>query len=165
MKQVEIRLNITAVAPLLDVIKLAADDLRTTLAIRANFPENDTDFIESWTQELMAAQNDDVRELLGLFDSEFFADGAIAIDSNNCDSLLRGCAALRIRICNRWLGDLPAEVIEDEDAPLSAIPLEVRLPFAAYTFLDQVQKIIIEHLDPAGVTEEEGGEEDGDPGI
>ncbi len=163
MKQIEIRLNITAVAPLLDVIKLAADDLRTTLAIRANFPENDTEFIESWTQELMAAQNDDVRELLGLFDSEFFTDGAIAIDSNNCDSLLRGCAALRIRICNRWLGGLPAEVIEDEDAPLSLIPLEVRLPFAAYTFLDQVQKIIIEHLDPAGVVEET--EEESDPGI
>ncbi len=154
MKQVEIRLNITAVAPLLDVIKLAADDLRSTLAIRANFPEEDTEFIETWTQELMAAQNSDVRELLGLFDSEFFADGAISIDSANCESLLRGCAALRIRICHRWLGELPAEIIEDEDAPLAAIPAEVRLPFAAYTFLDQIQKIIIEHLDPAEVAGE-----------
>ena len=165
MKQVEIRLNITAVAPLLDVIKLAADDLRSTLAIRANFPEDDTEFIETWTQELMAAQNSDVRALLGLFDSEFFADGAIAIDTNNCDSLLRGCAALRIRICNRWLTGLPAEVIEDEDAPLSAIPLEIRLPFAAYTFLDQIQKIIIEHLDPAEVEAEEESEAGDDPGI
>jgi hypothetical protein len=149
MKQIEIRLNITAVAPLLDVIKLAGDDLRTTLAIRANFPEDDVEFIETWTQELMAAQNSDVRELLGLFDSEFFADGAIAIDANNCEALLRGCAALRIRIYERWLRALPPELIEDEDAPLAAIPLDVRLPFAAYTFLDQIQRIIIEHLDPA----------------
>ena len=56
MKQVEIRLNISAVAPLLDVIKEAADDLRTTLAIRARFPEEDSDFSETWVQELMAAQ-------------------------------------------------------------------------------------------------------------
>jgi len=150
MKQVEIKLNIDAVAPLLDVIKLAADDLRSTLAIRATFPEEDAEFNETWTQDLMAGQNSDVRELLGLFDSDFFSDGAIAIDSNNCDSLLRGCSALRIRILMRWLQKVPADVIEDEDAPISAIPLEIRLPFAAYTFLDQIQKIILEHLSPAG---------------
>jgi len=150
MKQVEIKLNIDAVAPLLDVIKLAADDLRSTLAIRATFPEDDAEFNETWTQDLMAGQNSDVRELLGLFDSDFFSDGAIAIDSNNCDSLLRGCAALRIRILMRWLQKVPADIIEDEDAPISAIPVEIRLPFAAYTFLDQIQKIILEHLSPAG---------------
>ena len=150
MKQVEIKLNIDAVAPLLDVIKLAADDLRSTLAIRATFPEEDAEFNETWTQDLMAGQNSDVRELLGLFDSDFFSDGAIAIDSNNCDSLLRGCSALRIRILMRWLQKVPADIIEDEDAPISAIPLEIRLPFAAYTFLDQIQKIILEHLSPAG---------------
>jgi hypothetical protein len=150
MKQVEIRLNIGAVAPLLDVIKTAADDLRDTLAIRATFPEEDEEFNETWTQDLMAGQNSDVRELLALFDSDFFTDGAIAIDSNNCDSLLRGCSALRIRILMRWLQNVPADIIEDEDAPISAIPLEIRLPFAAYTFLDQIQKIILEHLSPAG---------------
>jgi len=150
MKQVEIKLNIGAVAPLLDVIKLAADDLRSTLAIRATFPEEDAEFNENWTQDLMAAQNSDVRELLGLFDSDFFSDGAIAIDSNNCDSLLRGCSALRIRILMRWLHSVPPDIIEDEDAPITLIPLEIRLPFAAYTFLDQIQKIILEHLSPAG---------------
>ena len=149
MKQVEIKLNISAVAPLLDVIKQAADDLRGTLAIAATFPEDDADFTETWTLELMAAQNSDVRELLGLFDSDFFADGAISIDSNNCESLLRGGAAVRIRILARWLQEVPAEIIEDEDAAISDIAEGLRLPFAAYTFLDQVQKIILEHLNPA----------------
>ena len=149
MKQVEIKLNIGAVAPLLDVIKQAADDLRSTLAIAATFPEEDADFTETWTQELMAAQNSDVRELLGLFDAEFFEDGAISIDSSNCESLLRGCAAVRIRILARWLQEVPAEIIEDEEAPISEIPDQLRLPFAAYTFLDQIQKIILEHLNPA----------------
>ena len=149
MKQVEIKLNISAVAPLLDIIKQAADDLRGTLAIEATFPEEDADFTETWMQELMAAQNSDVRALLGLFDKEFFADGAISIDTNNCESLLRGCAAVRIRILARWLQAVPAEIIEDEDAPVAEIPEELRLPFAAYTFLDQIQKIILEHLNPA----------------
>lgn len=150
MKQVEIRLNISAVAPLLDIIKSAADDLRGTLAIKATLPEDDAEFNETWTQDLMAGQNSDVRELLGLFDSEFFTDGAISIDSENCDSLLRACSALRIRILTRWLPHVSPEIIEDEDAPVESIPAELRLPFAAYTFLDQIQKIILEHLSPAG---------------
>lgn len=150
MKQVEIKLNIGAVAPLLDVIKLAADDLRISLAVEPAFPEEDADFREAWTQELMASQNSDVRELLGLFDSKFFSEGAIAIDSENCDSLLRACAALRLRILGRWLEHVPADILEDEDAPLALIPLEIRLPFASFTFLDQIQKIILEHLSPAG---------------
>ena len=87
MKRVEIKLNISAVAPLLDVIKQAADDLRDSLAIRATFPEQDEEFNETWTSELLAGQNSDVRELLGLFGSEFFAEGSIAIDSHNSDSL------------------------------------------------------------------------------
>ncbi len=148
MKRVEIKLNISAVAPLLDVIKEAADDLRGSLAIRATFPENDEEFNETWTTELLAGQNSDVRELLGLFGSEFFAEGSIAIDSRNSDSLLRGCSALRIRILTRWLQGIPADLLEEEDVPPEAIADEVRVPFAAYTFLDQVQKIILEHLDP-----------------
>jgi hypothetical protein len=148
MKRVEIKLNISAVAPLLDVIKEAADDLRQNLAIRATFPEDDAEFNETWTGELLAGQNSDVRELLALFGSEFFSEGSIAIDSRNSDSLLRGCSALRIQILTRWLHGIPADLIEEEDVPPEAIPDELRVPFAAYTFLDQVQKIILEHLDP-----------------
>ncbi len=148
MKRVEIKLNISAVAPLLDVIKQAADELRQNLAIRATFPEDDAEFNETWTAELLAGQNSDVRELLALFGSEFFADGSIAIDARNSDSLLRGCSALRIQIMTHWLQAIPPEVLEEEDVPPEAIADALRVPFAAYTFLDQVQKIILEHLDP-----------------
>lgn len=148
MKRVEIKLNISAVAPLLDIIKQAADDLRGNLAIRATFPEHDEEFNETWTAELLAGQNSDVRELLGLFGSEFFSEGGIAIDSRNSDSLLRGCSALRIQILTHWLHGIPTDLIEEEDVPPEAIPDEMRVPFAAYTFLDQIQKIILEHLDP-----------------
>ena len=76
------------------------------------------------------------------------ADGSIAIDSRNSESLLRGCSALRIQILTHWLQGIPADLLEEEDVPPEAISDEMRVPFAAYTFLDQVQKIILEHLDP-----------------
>jgi hypothetical protein len=148
MKRVEIKLNISAVAPLLDVIKQAADELRGSLAIRATFPEDDSEFNETWTAELLAGQNSDVRELLGLFGTEFFSDGSIAIDSNNSESLLRACSALRIQVLTRWLQGVSTDLLEEEDVPPEAITDGLRVPFAAYTFLGQVQKIILEHLDP-----------------
>ena len=148
MKRVEVKLNLEAVAPLLDAIKEAADDLRPELAVASRAPDAEPEFADNWKQELLAGQNSDVRELLGLFGREFFADGTIAIDSNNSDSLLRGCSALRIQILTRWLQGIPADLLEDEDVPPEAIADEVRVPFASYTFLDQVQKIILEHLDP-----------------
>jgi hypothetical protein len=33
---------------------------------------------------------------------------------------------------------------------VEAIPAAVRVHFAAYTFLDQIQKIILDHLHPTG---------------
>jgi len=149
-KRIEIKLNIGAVAPLLDVIKQSTDDLRNRLAIQATFPEVDRDFAETWTQELLAGQNSDVRELLGLFGPDFFTEGVVAIDSGNCESLLRACSALRLQIHQRWLQSISPDLLEDEDVPVEAIPESLRLPFSSYTFLDQIQKIILEHLDPAG---------------
>ncbi len=144
MKRVEIKLNIDAVAPLLDVIRETAEDLRHHLAIKTVIPEEDREFL--------AGQNSDVRELLGLFGSDFFTDGVIAIDSNNCESLLRGCSALRIRILHRWLQSLPPDLLEDEESevPVAAVPEKLRLPVAAFMFLNQIQKILLEHLHPDG---------------
>ena len=157
MKRVEIKLNIDKVAPLLDVIRESADDLRQNLAIETQFPEGDREFADTWTQELLAGQNSDVREWLGLFGSEFFSEGVIAVDSNNCESLLRGCSALRIRILTRWLQAIPPDLLEEEDVPEEAVPEAARIPFASYSFLDQIQKIILEHLDPLHDRQEETG--------
>jgi hypothetical protein len=41
MKRVEVKLNLEAVAPLLDVIKDAADDLRPALAVDPQVPDHE----------------------------------------------------------------------------------------------------------------------------
>ena len=59
MKRVEVKLNLEAVAPLLDVIKDAADDLRPTLAVKQRVPEDDVDISNEWKRELLEGQNTD----------------------------------------------------------------------------------------------------------
>ena len=53
MKRVEIKLNVEIVAPLLDVIREAADDLRPKLASDPQLPEHDAEFAEACATHLL----------------------------------------------------------------------------------------------------------------
>ena len=56
MKRVEVKLNLEAVAPLLDAIKAAADELQPTLAVTPQVPDLEEEFAADWRQELLQNQ-------------------------------------------------------------------------------------------------------------
>jgi hypothetical protein len=149
MKRVEIRLNLEAVAPLLDVIKAAADDLKPTLAVPPAVPDAEPEFAEAWSGELLATQNSDVGTLLGLFGHEFFSTGVIALDPTNAEHILRGSAALRLRLRERHLRTLDDDALESSEVALSDLGEEQRRALAAYVFLATLQELTIQHLDPS----------------
>src|ERR1051325_10702295 len=72
MKRIEVKLALPVVAPLLDVIKELADNLKKNLAAPLALKDLDADFKDAWVGELLSAQNDDVHTLLALFNEEFF---------------------------------------------------------------------------------------------
>src|SRR5471032_2495961 len=98
MKRVEVKLSLPVVAPLLDVIKSAADSLQGRLAAPLAMEDLDADFRDAWTGELLAGQNEDVRAMLALFDSEFFSTGVIGFDEENAEAIVRACSAVRLRL-------------------------------------------------------------------
>ena len=67
MKRVEVKLNLEAVAPLLDVIKDAADDLKPALAVAPQVPDHEEEFADGWRRELLHGQNSDIGIFLALF--------------------------------------------------------------------------------------------------
>lgn len=148
MKRVEVRLNLEAVAPLLDVIKSAADDLGPMLAVRQQVPDAEKDFAEGWNRELLHGQNSDLGALLGLFGTEFFATGVIALDPTNAETVLRASAAVRLRLRERHLRSLDDESLESSEVALEDLTDEQRKALAAYVFLATLQELIIQHLDP-----------------
>lgn len=148
MKRVEIKLNLDAVAPLLDIMKATADQLEPALAVEPQVPEHDAEFADSWRSELLAGQTSDLAVLIGLFDSEFFASGVIALDPTNSEPILRACAAIRLRLRDGYLKGIEDEMLEAGEVSVEILPERMRRAFGAYVFLATLQEVIVQHLDP-----------------
>lgn len=147
MKRIEVKLALPVVAPLLDVIKDLADDLRKHLAAPLALADLDAEFHEAWVGELIGAQNEDVQRLLALFDDEFFREGVVAFDEDNAESIVRACAAIRLRLRERFLKQVGDETLETGDVDLTTLDEPLRRAFMCYLFLATVQELIIQHLD------------------
>jgi hypothetical protein len=147
MKRIEVKLALPVVAPLLDVIKELADSLRKNLAAPLAIKDLDPEFQESWIDELLNTQNEEVRMLLALFDDNFFSEGMVAFDENNAEVIVRACAAVRLRLREKYLKPLGDETLETGDVDLMTLEEGLRKAFMCYLFLATIQELIIQHLD------------------
>jgi hypothetical protein len=147
MKRIEVKLALPVVAPLLDVIKELAENLRKNLAAPLGLKDLEPEYQEAWVDELLASQNEDVRTLLSLFNEEFFTEGVVAFDEENAEIIVRACAAVRLRLRERYLKQLGDETLESSDVELGTLPEPLRKAFMCYLFLATIQELIIQHLD------------------
>jgi hypothetical protein len=147
MKRIEVRLSLEVVAPLLDAIKEVSDALQGKLAAPLDIGEVDADMREFWRDELIVSQNEDIAKLLAMFDKEFFTSGVIAFDENNAESVVRACAAVRLRLREENLKSLPDEMLETGEVEVEQLAGPLRKFFMCYLFLATVQELIIQHLD------------------
>jgi hypothetical protein len=147
MKRIEVKLALPVVAPLLDVIKELAENLRKHLAAPIGLKDLDPDFQAAWVDELLATQSAEVRTLLALFDDDFFSEGVVAFDENNAEVIVRACAAVRLRLRDNYLKPLGDETLETGDVEMASLDEPLRKAFMCYLFLATIQELIIQHLD------------------
>ena len=150
MKHIEVKLSLPVVAPLLDVIKTAADTLQSSLAAPLGVQDIDPEFREAWTEELLHSQNEELATLLALFDKEFFATGVVSFDAENGEVIVRACAALRLRLRGTVLKAVTDEALESGDIAVEALTEGQRKAFMCYLFLATIQDLIIQHIDALG---------------
>jgi hypothetical protein len=119
MKRIEVKLALPVVAPLLDVIKMLGDNLRSNLAAPVALEDLDAEFRSAWVDELLLAQNGEITTLLALFDDDFFREGIVAFDESNAEPIVRACAAVRLHLRERYLKQLGDEMLESGDSHLT----------------------------------------------
>ena len=149
MKRIEVKLSLPVVAPLLDLIKGTVDDLGGRLAAPQHLQDLDEELRSAWRNDLLGGQNDDCRRFLALFDRDFFSSGTVSFDEDNAESVLRACAAIRLRLRERELKSLPDEAIESGSVDVAHLGEALTKAFMCYVFLATLQELIIQHLDSA----------------
>ena len=149
MKRIEVKLSLPVVAPLLDLIKATVDGLAGHLAAPQHLQDLDEELRAAWTGDLLGGQADDCRRFLALFDREFFATGTVGFDEANAEAVLRACAAIRLRLRERELQNLPDEALESGSVDTAQLGAPATKAFMCYVFLATLQELIIEHLDSA----------------
>jgi len=149
MKRIEVKLSLPVVAPLLDLIKATVSDLDGRLAAPQHLQDLDEELRTAWQADLLGSQNDDCRRFLAMFDREFFVSGTVGFDEANAESVLRACAAIRLRLRERELKNLPDEVIEGAGVDVTQLGAADAKAFMGYVFLATLQELIIQHLDSA----------------
>ena len=151
MKRIEVKLSLPVVAPLLDVIKTAADTLQGSLAAPLGVQDIDPEFREAWTDDLLKSQNDELGALLALFDKEFFSTGTVSFDEENAEVIVRACAALRLRLRGTVLKAVTDEALESGEIAVESLTEAQRKAFMCYLFLATIQDLIIQHIDTLGI--------------
>lgn len=147
MKRIEVKLAVPIVAPLLDVIREQATDLRDGPVAATGLPESDPELREAWAQELLQGQRAEIDALLGLFGDDFFREGIVAFDGDNAEVILRACAVVRLRLRENALRGLGDDALETGELEVSRLAPAVNRAFRCYIFLATVQEVIIQHLD------------------
>lgn len=147
MKRIEVKLSVSVVAPLLDVIREMSDHLSDNLAVPLAIDDLDQEMREAWVSDLQRAQNEDLEFLLGLFGEEFFHDGSIILDEDNADRVIRASAAVRLRLRSEYLMGIDEDLMESGDVAINELAESRRKPFMCYLFLATMQELVIQHLE------------------
>jgi len=146
MKRVEVKLDLTNVAPLLDVMKDASVALGNRLALSLKDAGLDAESTDLWTTDLVASQNEDINVLLSLFDRDFFTEETVVFDEANAEAVVRASSAVKLYLYNEFLSDLSEEDFEADDVVFDVLTERQQKPFLTFMFLDTVQKVIMRHL-------------------
>lgn len=149
MKRIEVKLSLSVVAPLLDLMKASSDVLEAQIAAPLSLDDIDADFRDEWKSELLAGQHEELHALMGLFNSDFFINGVVAFDEENAEIIVRACSALRLRLRGHDLRTLEDDQLESGGVELEELTEALQKPYMCYVFLGTIQELIIQHLDSA----------------
>ena len=151
MKIIEFRFDISVVAPLLDLIREIGEELKEHTVVipgPGNQDAEDPTLNEIWREELIEAQTEDCRKFLALFGKNFFENGKVSVRQDNAEAILRACAAIRLRLHETRLRDIPPSARLDMSKYQGNPEKPLFSALNCFHFLSELQAVILKHLNP-----------------
>jgi hypothetical protein len=147
MNRLEFRLDTKSVLPLLEHVKPLMEQLAIDLATPNVSPDNDELMSDFWSKDLLTSQRKDIAAIAELFDDEFLDTGSATVDEEDADLVLRGCAAVRLKIRERSLEAFSDEALESGELDIEGFNRDQRIGYAAYALFASMQELIISQLE------------------
>jgi len=147
MNRLEFRLDTKSVLPLLEHVKPLMKELATELATPSISPDDDELMSDFWSKDLLTSQRKDIAAIAELFDDEFLDTGNATVDEEDADLVLRGCAAMRLKIRERSLEAFSDEALESGELDIEDFNRDQRIGYAAYALFASMQELIISQLE------------------
>lgn len=115
--------------------------------VKPRLPEDDEELDEFWRESLLEQLRADCDELLEQLGS--FGEGShqLAMTPEQAEALLRASSAVRLKIRELHLSDIPDESLEEGFCNLESLPLDTRRNYMCYAFLASLQATLIAELD------------------
>lgn len=147
MNQLEFRLDIESVLPLLEHTRPLMEELGKELAPNNVPPDEDELIADFWSKDLLNSQRKDIAAIAEMFDNDFLDTGRASVDEEDADLVLRGCAALRLKLRERSLGAFSDEALESGELEIEDFTREQRMGYASYALFASLQELIISQLE------------------
>jgi len=110
--------------------------------------DEDPDLAAAWREGLLEALREDCAHLLSIIENHDFGQGVIAIDDQQADATLRACSAIRLKIQQTFLQDIPSEALETGEIDFYALKPDTQKVFACYVFLASWQEMLLAEMYP-----------------
>ncbi|TVR56305.1 MAG: hypothetical protein EA425_00085, partial [Puniceicoccaceae bacterium] len=112
MKQVEVKLSLPVVEPLLEFVEPLFHQLEKDELPQVGLDGVDPEMLDFWKSGLLGSQRSDARHLRALFDSEFYRSGRVVVSEDQTEPVLRACSAMRLKLRTGPLAGIPDDRLE-----------------------------------------------------
>lgn len=133
---------------LLDVIEPIEKRFQLQVAVNLDgAPEDDEELLEAWRDSLLEQLREDAKCLVELI-QQTHPDHTLTLTEQQADSALRAASAIRLKIREVFLRQIPDRLLEQDQVDLHKLSPELQKPFLCYDFLYRFQERLIAQLMP-----------------
>lgn len=148
MAEINIRMNPFLAEAMVEMVEQVLQAQLPDRVDETANPMEDPDLRSLWMQGLSEEEDRDAAQLLYLLRHRKFGRRAIELEDDAAECVLRACSAVRLRILDLYLSEVPSEQLEVGLINQESLQPEQQRSYACYLLLATLQSLIINQLYP-----------------